>query len=89
MTFDPFSDRDSGYLRNRLGTNDPALIARLEGRASAANILPALNALKASPTIAYDQILETHRLLFSSVYPWAGQDRATLAPANCCQCKVT
>ena len=81
MTFDPFGDRDTrGYLRNRLGTNDPAIIARLEAHAFAANVLPALAALKAAPTVGYDQVLETHRRLFSSVYPWAGQDRAALAP---------
>ena len=33
-----------------------------------------------APTVSYDQVLDTHRRLFSSVYPWAGQDRATLAP---------
>lgn len=81
MTFDPFGDRDTrGYLRNRLGTNDPALIAQLEAHSFAANVLPALNALKASPSVGYDQLLDTHRHLFSSVYPWAGQDRTTLAP---------
>ena len=81
MTFDPFGDRDTrGYLRNRLGTNDPALIARLEAHAFAANVLPALTALKAARTVGYDQVLDTHHRLFSSVYPWAGQDRATLAP---------
>ena len=81
MAFDPFGDRDTrGYLRNRLGTDDAALIARLEAHAFSANVLPALAALKAAPTIGYDQVLDTHKRLFSSVYPWAGQDRATLAP---------
>ena len=81
MTFDPFGDRDTrGYLRNRLGTNDPALIARLEAHAFAANVLPTLAALQTARTVGYDQVLDTHRRLFSSVYPWAGQDRATLAP---------
>lgn len=81
MTFDPFGDRDTrGYLRNRLGTNDAALISQLEAHAFAANVLPALAALKVAKTVGYDQVLDTHRRLFSSVYPWAGQDRATLAP---------
>ena len=81
MTFDPFGDRDTrGYLRNRLGSNDAALIARLEAHAFAANVLAALAALKAARTVSYDQVLDTNRRLFSSVYPWAGQDRATLAP---------
>jgi len=81
VSFDPFGDRDTrGYLRNRLGTNDAALISRLEAHAFSANVLPALAALKAAPTVSYDQVLDTHRRLFGSVYPWAGQDRATLAP---------
>ncbi|WP_186374239.1 Fic family protein [Roseomonas gilardii] len=81
MTFDPFGDRDTrGYLRNRLGTNNPVLIARLETAAFAANVLPALDALRTAPTVGYEQVLDTNRQLFSSVYPWAGQDRTTLAP---------
>ena len=81
MAFDPFGDRETrGYLRNRLATNDTALITRLETHAFAANVLPALDALAASRSVGYDQVLDTHRRLFSSVYPWAGQDRATLAP---------
>ena len=81
MAFDPFGDRETrGYLRNRLATNDTALITRLETHAFAANVLPALDALAASRSVGYDEVLDTHRRLFSSVYPWAGQDRATLAP---------
>ena len=81
MAFDPFGDRDTrGYLRNRLGTKDAALISRLEAHAFSANVLPTLAALKSAPTVSYDQVLDTHRRLFSSVYPWAGQDRATLTP---------
>jgi cell filamentation protein len=81
MAFDPFGDRDTrGYLRNHLATNDLALITRLETHAFAANVVPALAALAASRSVGYDQVLETHRRLFSSVYPWAGQDRTTLAP---------
>jgi cell filamentation protein len=81
MAFDPFGDRETrGYLRNRLATDDSALITRLETHAFAANVLPALDALATSRLLGYDQVLDTHRRLFSSVYPWAGQDRATLAP---------
>ena len=81
MAFDPFGDRDTrGYPRNDIATNDADLLRRLETHAFAANVLPALTALAASRTVGYDQLLDTHRRLFSSVYPWAGQDRATLAP---------
>ena len=66
MTFNPFGDRDTrGYLRNRLGTNDPALIARLEAHAVAAHVLPALAVPKVALTVGYDQVLDTHHRLFS------------------------
>lgn len=72
MTFDPFGDRDTrGYLRNRLGTNDLALVSQLEAYAFAAHVRPALANLKAAKSVGYDQVLDTHRRLFSSVYPWA------------------
>lgn len=81
MAFDPFGDRATrGHLRNTLGTTDPTLIARLEAHSFAANVQSALVALHAAPTLDYSHVLDTHRRLFGSVYPWAGQDRATLAP---------
>ena len=70
MTFDPFGDRDTrSYLRNRLETNDAVLIARLEAHAFAANVLPALAALKAAERVGYDQVFDITRRLFSSVCP--------------------
>ena len=48
--------------------------------AFAANILPALQALADKPRLAYEDVIDTHGRLFRSFYPWAGQDRATLAP---------
>jgi cell filamentation protein len=30
--------------------------------------------------LSYSDLLETHRILFEAVYPWAGQDRRTTAP---------
>lgn len=78
---DPFGDRATrGHLRNRIGTTDPAEIARLEARSVATNVLPALEALEASRTLGYRDVLATHQRLFSPVYPWAGQDRAALLP---------
>ena len=31
-------------------------------------------------TLSYDDVLKTHGILFSAVYPWAGQDRTQTAP---------
>ena len=76
---DPFGDRATrGHLRNRIGTADPAEIARIEAKTFAANILPALETLEASRTITYRDVLAVHQRLFSTVYSWAGQDRAAL-----------
>ena len=80
--FDPFGDAETrGYLRNIIGTSDPDIVRRLEARAFAANVPSALEMLKAASRITYGQLLDTHQRLFGSVYPWAGQDRATLAPS--------
>lgn len=79
--FDPFGDRASrGYLRNALATDDPALIARIEARAFSVNVQPALQSLETRSRLTHDDVLSTHRQLFQSVYPWAGQDRSVLAP---------
>lgn len=81
MAFDPFGDAASrGYLRNVAGTNDPALVKLLEHDSFRRNVLPALDALAQQSTIRPADLLKTHEILFRDVYPWAGQDRATLAP---------
>ena len=81
MPFDPFGDfATRGYLRNVAGEKDPEAVKRFEHHAFAANVLIALEHLKAQPALRYEHVLETNRILFGSIYPWAGQDRATLAP---------
>ena len=81
MPFDPFGDFETrGYLRNFAVEKDPERVRRLEHHAFAANVLPALAMLHDAPSLGYDELLDTHRRLFGSVYPWAGQDRAVLAP---------
>lgn len=76
---DPFGDWvTAGHLRNRIGTTDTAEIARIEAKSFAANILPALETLEASRSLTYQNVLATHQRLLSSIYPWAGQDRAAL-----------
>ena len=81
MPFDPFGDFASrGYLRNNAGEQHPERVRRMEHHAFAANVLPALQNLQHRTQIRYQDILDTHRILFGSVYPWAGQDRLALAP---------
>lgn len=81
MPFDPFGDYETrGYLRNFAVEKNPERVRRLEHHAFAANVLPALTMLQGAPRVGYNELLDTHRRLFGSVYPWAGQDRAVLAP---------
>lgn len=80
MPFDPFGDfATRGYLRNFAGEKDPEAVKHLEHRAFAAHVLGALEYLKTQASLRYDHLLETHRILFGAMYPWAGQDRAALA----------
>lgn len=75
--FDPFGDFETrGYLRNHAGVKDPDIVKRLEHNAFSRNIGRALAALKDAPEINLARVQETHRILFSDVYPWAGQDRS-------------
>jgi cell filamentation protein len=39
-----------------------------------------LRVLRRLPTLTYQHITEAHEALFTSVYPWAGQDRSVTAP---------
>ena len=81
MTFDVFGDFDErGYLRNLAGEKDLELVKRIEHAAFIDNVEQALANLSCQRPLTYDSVLETHKTLFSSVYPWAGQDRLETAP---------
>jgi cell filamentation protein len=56
----------------RAGKLDPVKIS--------ANVLAALEALQNVQRVSYQDVLDVHRTLFGSVYPWAGQDRLAPAP---------
>jgi cell filamentation protein len=81
VTFDVFGDFETrGYLRNTEGLKDPAEVKRLEHRVFLKNIGTAIEQLRPVDRITYQDVLDTHRILFQDVYPWAGQDRLTTAP---------
>jgi cell filamentation protein len=81
MALDPFGDAASrGYLRNSAGTNDMEQVKRLEHAAFRANVAHALYELSQAKSIGQAEILQTHKTLFSSVYPWAGESRSRHAP---------
>jgi cell filamentation protein len=81
VTFDPFGDFETrGYLRNAASEKDPSIVKRLEHTAFMTGIDEAFAFLAKRPELEYSDVLGTHRTLFSSVYPWAGQDRTQTAP---------
>lgn len=81
MTFDPFGDYEThGYLRNVATEKDLAIVKRLEHASFLTGIDEAFAALAKHRKLNYADVLETHRILFEAVYPWAGQDRTQTAP---------
>jgi cell filamentation protein len=81
VTFDPFGDFETrGYLRNLVGEKDSEIVRRLEHTSFTTGIDSALDRLATIKRISYQDVLDTHRILFEAVYPWAGQDRLQTAP---------
>lgn len=80
--FDPFKDFETaGYLRNRFAEKDLQIVQELEHQMFRASLDEAIAYLaKRRGDLRYGDFLAVHRILFESVYPWAGQDRAVTAP---------
>ena len=78
---DPFGDyQTEGYLRNFFKEKDLTIVGHLETGAFEDHIHETLRFLRRLPQINYEHITQTHKQLFESVYPWAGQDRSVNAP---------
>lgn len=81
MSFDPFGDFETrGYLRNTFREKDPNIIKHLEHSAFVAGVVEAFKYLRSVRRLSYGDVLETHKILFGDIYPWAGQDRMQTAP---------
>jgi len=81
VTFDPFGDFETrGYLRNSAGEKDTAIVRRLEHTSFTTGIDDAFARLAKKKQLTYADVLDTHKILFEAVYPWAGHDRATTSP---------
>lgn len=79
MPFDPFGDfATRGYLRNVRGLKRKEAIKRLERIEYEDNVTAARAYLAGRTRIDLEALHQAHRLLFGSVYPWAGQDREAL-----------
>jgi cell filamentation protein, protein adenylyltransferase len=80
VTFDPFGDFETrGYLRNLANEKNPEIVRRLEHTSFTTGIDAAFEHLATIKHLSYRDVLETHKILFEAVYPWAGEDRLETA----------
>jgi cell filamentation protein len=81
QVLDPWGDYETaGYLRNRYQERDLSVVGRLETAAFEQEVPQVLRVLRRLPTLTYQHVTDAHEALFTSVYPWAGQDRSVTAP---------
>jgi cell filamentation protein len=81
VTFDPFGDFETrGYLRNVARTRNPKIVRQMEHASFTTGLDAAFATLASRKQLSYGDVLETHKILFDAIYPWAGQDRLTTAP---------
>jgi cell filamentation protein len=81
VTFDPFGDYETeGYLRNFEKVKDLDIVKRLEHASFTTGIDEAFAQLAKPKQLGYEHLLQTHKILFDAVYPWAGQDRLQTTP---------
>jgi cell filamentation protein, protein adenylyltransferase len=79
--FDPFEDfAEKGYLRNKQGERDLRVVKEVEHALFVVHLPEAQQFLSTRRRIQYAEALRVHEILFSELYPWAGQDRRKVAP---------
>lgn len=72
MTFDPFGDFETlGYLRNIANEKERNIVRRLEHASFTTGIDAAFANLAVRTPITYQDVLDTHKILFEAIYPWA------------------
>jgi cell filamentation protein len=59
---------------------DIAIVKRLEHTSFMTGIDEAFATLATRKELSYEDVLQTHKILFDAIYPWAGQDRTQTAP---------
>lgn len=81
-SFDPFGDSaERGYLQNHFQADDKESIKLLEHLAFMMGLESTFAYLASRRTLGYSELLAVHRMVFQSLYPWAGTDRNETAPA--------
>jgi cell filamentation protein len=82
--FDPFGDYQiRGYLRNTQAEMDRSIMRKWEHAVYVSNIVSVVGCVRKNNPITYKTLLNTHRQIFGTVYPWAGSDRSNFNIAIC------
>lgn len=72
---DPYTDPETGILRNRIGARTQAALDRAEGGLSVHRLVELAERYPVRPTGDLDELRGIHRHLFQDVYEWAGRTR--------------
>jgi len=73
--FDPYTDPQTGILRNRIGARTQAALDRAEGDLSRARLVQLADRYPVRPSGDLDELRSIHRHLFQDLYEWAGRTR--------------
>jgi fido (protein-threonine AMPylation protein) len=74
--------RRAGYLRNTEKAKDAAIVRRLEHASFMTGIEDAFAQLAKKKLLTHIDVLNTHKVLFEAVYPWAGQAAPPRRPTS-------
>jgi cell filamentation protein len=72
---DPYTDPETGILRNRIGARTQAALDQAEGGLSVHRLVELAEAYPVRPSGDLDELRGIHRHLFQDLYEWAGQTR--------------
>ena len=72
---DPYTDTETGILRNRIGARTQAALDQAEGGLSVHRLVELAERYPVRPTSDLAELRGIHRHLFQDLYEWAGQTR--------------
>ena len=72
---DPYTDPETGILRNRIGARTQAALDQAEGDLSVHRLVELADRYPVPPSGHLDELRGIHRHLFQDLYEWAGRTR--------------
>lgn len=72
---DPYTDPETGLLRNRVGARTQPALDRAEAALSVVRLVELADRYPVPPSGDLNELRGVHRYLFQDIYEWAGQPR--------------